>query len=146
MPEHKNIRPPDARAQAARKGRNLIPRLFIVCAALTFFVVACAERESLPPSSPKADTTGTFFKQNCAVCHGANGEGQMIGSGRVPSLRDGRAAAATDEELYAQIAHGGNGMPPFKYQLGDKQIKRLVDYIRREFQGKSGVAADARRP
>jgi len=45
--------------------------------------------------------------------------------------------AASDDKLYNYIANGEEGeMPAFKDKLSDAEIKDLVKYIRREFQGK----------
>lgn len=73
----------------------------------------------------------SLFRQNCAICHGANGEGKTIDDGTmVPSLRTGEFKYKTEDEIYKQIAEGGNGMLPFRNQLTDREIKLLTDLIR----------------
>lgn len=106
--------------------------LFMLLGALALFSAACGERQSLRSTS--ANPMQTFFKQNCAVCHGKNGEGNRLGSRVVPSLRKGHALTAPDEYLINQITNGGGGMPPFKYQLSDAEIEQLVRFIREELQ------------
>ncbi|MEP6925490.1 MAG: cytochrome c, partial [Pyrinomonadaceae bacterium] len=64
------------------------------------------------------------------VCHGAEAEGKDIGGRITPSMRDGDVLTKSDEYLYSQIQNGGNGMPPFKYQLTDREIKNMVAFIR----------------
>ena len=114
----------------------LYPRLCIVIVAALLFVAACANKESsvLPAADER---TRLVFKRNCAVCHGATGEGQMLGASVVPSLREGRAAIDSDDHLKAQIVRGGNGMPPFGNQLSSSEIDDLVRYIRTELQTKT---------
>lgn len=114
----------------------LYSRLCVVIAAALLFVVACVERETIV--SPAADERAALiFKRNCAVCHGATGEGQRLGASLVPSLREGRAAIDSDEYLKNQIARGGNGMPPFASQLSPREIDDMVRYIRGELQAKT---------
>src|SRR5437660_12106669 len=60
----------------------------------------------------------SLFRQNCAICHSPEGEGQMLEDGRViPNIRDGEHKYKTDQEIYNHIANGGNGMAPFRDQL-----------------------------
>jgi mono/diheme cytochrome c family protein len=105
-----------------------------VCLALAATAAGCATRAGRPPAASGPEATRTFYERNCATCHGRRGEGQQLGTMRVPSLREGAPAARTDEELFRQIAEGGKGMPPFKHTLDDRQIQDLVRFIREEIQ------------
>ena len=81
------------------------------------------------------DYEATLFRQNCAVCHGPEGEGKTIDDGTVvPSLRHGEFKAVSELEIYSQIADGGNGMLPFRRQLTDREIKLLVKLIREDLR------------
>ncbi|HYH87569.1 MAG TPA: cytochrome c [Pyrinomonadaceae bacterium] len=106
--------------------------LALAAAAFVLASAACATRGDAPVED--ADTTRTLFQRNCAVCHGKEGEGQQVGTLRVPSLREGRPLTDTDERLFAQISDGGNGMPPFKFSLTDEQIRDLVLFVRENMQ------------
>lgn len=101
---------------------------FALC--LTF--AGCVEKSASinTDSSPAAIT----FKRNCAVCHKADGGGQILNGVQVPSLRAERARKASDEHLSNQIANGGGGMPAFGGILRNAEIKMLVFYIRQELQ------------
>jgi len=82
-----------------------------------------------------------IFSESCVGCHRANGEGgEKDFEGKkikVPSYKSKGAMAASDDKLYDHIANGEEGeMPAFKDKLSDAQMKDLVKYIRREFQGK----------
>lgn len=73
----------------------------------------------------------SLFRQNCAICHGADGDGKTIDDGTVvPSLRTGEFKFKTETEIYKQIAEGGNGMLPFRNQLTDREIRLLTDLIK----------------
>ncbi|MEO7509198.1 MAG: cytochrome c [Pyrinomonadaceae bacterium] len=79
------------------------------------------------------------FGDNCALCHKVDGSGGRITIKgerlNVPSLSKGHALKHTDKEVAEQIADGGDGMPQFKDKLTGEQIKDLVAFIRKEFQG-----------
>jgi mono/diheme cytochrome c family protein len=62
----------------------------------------------------------SLFAENCAGCHGAEGEGGGIGPGMAGV--DDRDAAEQ------QIRQGGGGMPAFEGQLSDEEIEALADY------------------
>jgi cytochrome c553 len=77
----------------------------------------------------------SLYRQNCAICHGAEGEGKTIDDGTiVPSLRAGEFKFKTETEIYKQIAEGGNGMLPFRNQLTDREIRLLTDLIRNKLR------------
>lgn len=67
-----------------------------------------------------------FAWMNCTGCH-ANGGGS-IG----PALMDDQWAYGSEpQQIFASIAEGRpNGMPSFKYKLGNQQIWQLVAYVR----------------
>jgi mono/diheme cytochrome c family protein len=78
----------------------------------------------------------SLFRQNCAVCHGPEGEGQTLDDGRViPNIRDGEHKYKTDDEIYNHIANGGNGMVPFRDQLSDREIRMMVQFVQRDLRG-----------
>lgn len=110
-------------------------RFIFIVLILVFASVASAcfeEDETVPTNNPNQ----LFFERNCAVCHGARGEGKQIGEKYAPNLRSEKIINDTDEKLFEQISNGGGGMPAFKYQLNEDKIKDMVRYIRTEIQGK----------
>ena len=128
-------------------------KLAIVLAAL--IVAACANSNTAnnPPSAPikavqnqtnieKVDELAAsreIYSQKCVRCHQENGAGGKIQIEdvelRVPNLRDGEDE--TDADYTRRIERGATGkMPAFKGKLTDEEIKNLVRYIRRDFQGK----------
>ena len=79
----------------------------------------------------------SLFRQNCAICHGPEGEGRTLHDGRtVPNLREGEFKYTTDAEIYRHISEGGDGMVPFRGQLTDREIKLMVDFVRNELRGR----------
>jgi mono/diheme cytochrome c family protein len=77
----------------------------------------------------------SIFRQNCAICHGPEGEGQTLGDGRViPNIRDGEHKYKTDEQIYNHIANGGNGMVPFRDILTDREIRMMVAFVQKDLR------------
>jgi len=77
----------------------------------------------------------SLFRQNCAICHGPEGEGKTLDDGRaIPNIRDGEHKYKTDDAIYDHIANGGNGMVPFRGQLTDREIKMMVDFVQRDLR------------
>lgn len=120
------------------------------------FITACnspgplTTNQNQPSASPATATATatpdelararTNFAKNCTVCHGEKAEGGRVEvEGRklkVPSLREGHALDHTDEKFVKQISEGDDEMPAFKDKLSAEEIKELVRFIRKEFQGK----------
>ncbi len=74
------------------------------------------------------DTTGgsaegaALFASNCAVCHGAEGQG-----GNGPDIRP--LADADKDRIVKQVTNGGNAMPPFGGQLDAAEIDAVAAYV-----------------
>lgn len=75
-----------------------------------------------------------IFEENCAACHGENGEGmQELGA---PTLTDaiwlygGRDGVMSHEEMVAQISNPQMGvMPGWEARLGEVTLKQLTAYV-----------------
>lgn len=83
-----------------------------------------------------------IYSETCVRCHKADGtggitniEGKKI---KAPNFTSERQKGESDSE-YLEIIENGEadeGMPAYKGEISDDDIKNLVKYIRREFQGK----------
>lgn len=107
---------------------------FKVFAVLVFAAIATAACfNSVPQNYSVAQSKeleASLFRQNCAICHGPEGEGRTLDDGTVvPSLRHGDFKFRTETQIYNQIANGGNGMSPFRGQLSDREIKLLTGLV-----------------
>ncbi len=77
----------------------------------------------------------SLFRQNCAICHGPEGNGKTLDDGTmVPSLREGEFKFKTDTEIYNHIADGGNGMTPFRGQLTERELRLMVELVQRDLR------------
>jgi cytochrome c551 len=83
------------------------------------------------PGGPDEDATGEeIYAQLCSRCHAAD-----LSGGIGPSLGpDSNAATETDEFIEFTVINGRGRMPSFP-SLDDRQVERLVAYIR-EVQGR----------
>ena len=108
--------------------------LIIACFALS--AAGCTSRASKPAPTAGAVPVRVLYERNCAVCHGPRGEGTQLGTMKTPPLNSGAALTDPDEKFFKQISDGGNGMPPFKHMLDDKQIEDLIRFVREEIQKK----------
>ncbi|MSQ23232.1 MAG: cytochrome c [Chloroflexi bacterium] len=90
-------------------------------------------------STPDTQKAGVaLFKVNCAVCHGAAGNGESFVAQRftanhfVPpaDLASSRVRNRTDGELDWIIDNGIGGMPPFRDLLTEDQVWALVNQVR----------------
>ena len=112
-------------------------KLFVVGFFALFALLACSE--SKPQGFVIADSKkyeASLFRQNCAICHGAEGEGKMLDDGKqVPSLRSGEFKFKTEPEIYKQIANGGNGMTPFRLILSERELKQMSEFVYKDLRG-----------
>ncbi len=78
------------------------------------------------------DDGSAIFQQNCAVCHGNQGQG-LIG----PNLAGNDNLADTDH-VVRQILRGGQQMPPFAATLNDDQIATVATFVRNSWGNEFG--------
>ena len=106
---------------------------------IVFTVSACLQTKSKRNEFVIADSKSyeaSIFRQNCAICHGQEANGKEMDSRLIPSLRYGTAATKSEEEIYSQIKEGKLPMPSFKNQLTEEEIRKMVQFVRRDLQGK----------
>jgi cytochrome c6 len=119
-------------SSGAISGREILRRRFGTVGALMavisfgflgFATTACA-----------ADDAASAFKNNCVVCHAADGTGSATGKAlNAPDLNSAAVQKLTAAQMIDTISNGKNNMPPFKGILSDDQIKDVVTYLRSTF-------------
>jgi mono/diheme cytochrome c family protein len=83
-----------------------------------------------------------IYKESCVKCHSENGEGGRVEPEdgkkpfKVPSFKSDNAKLMEDAEMIEYIRDGDGNMPSFKDKLKADQMKEMVKFIRKEFQGK----------
>jgi mono/diheme cytochrome c family protein len=92
--------------------------------------VPASDRAMVNPvaAQPDAIAAGSnLFQNNCAQCHGADGNGR----GRRPPVHSARIAGATDGDLYWLLKNGQpfRGMPSWA-RLPEGQRWQIVAYLR----------------
>ena len=114
-------------------------KITIVFIFIAFAVFACSNKIPKRKEFNIADSKSyeaSLFRQNCAICHGSEANGKEMDGKLIPSLRYGDAATKSEEEIYLQIKEGKDAMPPFKNQLTEEEIQKMVRFVRRDLQGK----------
>ncbi|WP_157268710.1 c-type cytochrome [Azohydromonas aeria] len=95
-----------------------------------------------PASAQRLQLGGRIYKDQCAACHGEQGEGV---AGIYPALAGNRAATmASPVNLVKAILHGGFppatqgnprpfGMPPFKQTLSEAEVAAVATWVRQSW-------------
>jgi cytochrome c553 len=93
--------------------------------------VSCSGSASRPYGITESKSyEASLFRQNCAICHGPEGQGKTLSDGRlIPNLREGEFKYKTDYAIYRHISEGGNGMVPFRGQLTEREINLMVRFV-----------------
>ncbi len=138
-------------------------KIGLVLSFLTLFIFACSQANTanapainndsaavnttpadnrVQPAADEFASTRKIYAESCVKCHKANGSGGVtVIEGRnikAPNLTSDRQKGKPDSEYIDTIENGAEdeGMPAFKGKISDDEIKNLVKYIRKEFQGK----------
>lgn len=103
----------------------------VIRASFAIFTPALFLFLSLLPARAEGDAAAVF-KDKCAVCHAANGDGSTA-VGKSMKLRDLRSSDVqkqSDVDLKKITASGKGKMPGYQGKLSDAQIDELVTYMR----------------
>ena len=100
---------------------------------------------STPPQPTSFAGSGKHvFETNCAMCHGATGQGDGQVLGRMivdygyvttdapllnPNLASEAARGLSRDDLRNVVTGGVNVMPPFAKLLTDEQVELVLDYV-----------------
>jgi mono/diheme cytochrome c family protein len=122
-----------------KRGRLRSVKVVIGAALLVLAMISCAEKKVAKREFVIAESKSyeaSLYRQNCAICHGVEGNGKTVDGKPVPSLRYGDAAKRTEAEIRQQIAFGKLPMPSFKGHLTDEEIEKMVKFVMRDLQGR----------
>lgn len=114
-----------------------------VAAALLWLAAAAAGQTRDPARGRE------IYEERCVLCHGSQGEGwdwskKAAPPIPVPDLAE-TAPQRSDRYLFAVIKDGGEGvgrtkfMPPFGFELSDREVWDLVAYLRTLSAKKGGA-------
>ncbi len=99
--------------------------------------------EATPATIDDLASARKIYSEKCVNCHKENGSGgvTVLDDGtkiKAPNFMSERLKKDADDDWIETIENGAkeDGMPAFKGKITDDEIKNLVKYIRREFQGK----------
>lgn len=114
-------------------------KIFVVSLFAALLVASCVQTKSKRAGgiviAESKSYEASLYRQNCAICHGAEAYGKEVDGKLVPSLRFGDIEKKSEQEIYEQIAHGKLPMPAFKNQLTEEEIQKMVKFIKNDLQG-----------
>jgi cytochrome c553 len=111
------------------------------------YIMSAQVKNPLPPLVGKDSLeTARLFNINCAICHGAKGDGNgpLSTSGKIGAIANltlDLYVAMADGTMYHSINYGRNNMGSYASQLSRMQRWQLVQYIRTLQPKKAGAAA-----
>lgn len=70
------------------------------------------------------------YKAKCAMCHGADGKGQMAKKMGSKDLTDPEVQGKSEADIAKIISDGKGKMTGFKGKLSDDQIKAVAAYVK----------------
>jgi len=100
--------------------------------AVAVFAILAMVVAALAAAGQANQAGAALFKKSCAMCHGADGSGN-VPMGKTLGVRDLRSADVqkqTDAQLTELIGKGKAKMPAYGEKLKPAEIKDLVAYIR----------------
>ncbi len=140
-------------------------KISFIFSAVLLFIIACNQTNNVdtnlttekntasnaPPLQPEVTpatiddlaSARKIYSEKCVNCHKENGSGgvKILDEStkiKAPDFTSDRMKKDADDDWIETIENGAkeDGMPAFKGKISDDDIKNLVKYIRREFQGK----------
>ena len=94
-------------------------------------LAACLPFAAFAAGAPDSPDGAALFKQNCSMCHGADGKG--FAALKTPDFTDAKwQGSKTAKEIASTIKNGKQGtmMQAFGNKLKDDEIDALVKQIR----------------
>ncbi len=70
------------------------------------------------------------YKAKCAMCHGADGKGQMAKKMGSHDLTDPAVQGKSEADIVKIVTDGQGKMTGFKGKLSDEQIKGVAAYVK----------------
>ncbi|MEX1071557.1 MAG: cytochrome c [Anaerolineales bacterium] len=119
------------KAIAENRNRRLMGWLLLaILLAGTAFSVYLSNKPGEPLASAEVIALGAqVYSQNCASCHGDQGQGHAFVE-QAPALDNSEHAwHHPDGQIQDLIINGGNMMPVFGDKLGDEEIKAVLRYF-----------------
>lgn len=85
------------------------------------------------PAAAKQSPAADLYAWRCAICHGADGQGDGYTAQQpgMPEIGNLATSAKTDDELRRDIAEGRGAMPAFGSRLSGREIEVLLQEIKK---------------
>src|SRR5215469_5821581 len=96
--------------------------------------VVLAGASKVMVSAGKGDAgKGKEVFEQCAVCHNADSDEKKMGPGLKGLFKHDKMVNGkkpTEANVRSQVDEGGNGMPPYKDMLSDKEKDDLIAFLK----------------
>jgi len=100
--------------------------------------VGAALAAGLLGTAPRLHAAGDAGKgkegfEQCAVCHNADSDEKKMGPGLKGLFKHDKMVNGkkpTEANVRSQVDEGGNGMPPYKDMLSDKEKDDLIAFLK----------------
>lgn len=104
-----------------------MPVKALASAAALFIAAGLAGAAAAQPAKRSAVNGEVVFKQNCAACHQAAGQGLR---GAFPALAGNAFVQGNPQALASVLLNGRGGMPKFRENLSNEQIAAVLTFVR----------------
>ena len=104
-------------------------RWFVLALMISTPALNAQEATPVPAAAPGPVLSGAelFKERGCLQCHALHG----VGGHKGPDL-SAVGKRMKPEAIRTQINEGGGAMPPYSDALGDGELEKLVDFLRRQ--------------
>lgn len=134
-------------------------KTFLMLTSITLFITACTDNPNNAntantansqknttanitpaPTLSEVASGGKLYKEHCARCHQDDGTGGKVEIGgktlKVDNLTSDKMKKEPDAEYIEYMVKGipDEGMPSFRDEMTDEQMKQVVKYIREDLQ------------
>jgi mono/diheme cytochrome c family protein len=112
------------------------PRIFARSMLAIFAVLStgpASAQDAVPTDKASIGIGRQLFLAKCAACHGPNGKAEVEAMSNAADLTRPQffTRGSGDKEIFDSIENGvGNGMPPFKGEISEPDIKNIIAFIR----------------
>jgi len=130
----------------------MIKSLLLITTAVLITSASASAQAQIPQDASPANNTKMLYQRDCAICHGANGDGKTdIAKDRQLGMLDWTDPKSligfTDQQLFSLIRNGKGKMPAESLgRANNEEVRALIQYIRSLSKDQSPATPGAASP
>lgn len=108
--------------------RNKVVNKLLIIAVLVSLGAGCANQDRVDAVLKKEGDTAkgeVLFEDDCATCHGSDGQGTNAG----PDLTGSKPDEDTQKDWVGTILDGGGDMPAFGDEYSDQEVANVLAWL-----------------